>query len=146
MSDAQKRVSLGIGLPDTVYSVCKLTDVTRSSPWYLSVDAFVYAHISHRVSIVAVTLKNLSVREIEPRFCGPGPDDFEEVIEESKKNLEELGTPRTLICQEGFKELHDAAYFITRHLWAEPKLERYEAMGALEDSSELVYSCFGIRP
>jgi hypothetical protein len=140
------RLSLGIGLPNTVYSVCKLVDAARRSPWYLSVDAFVYAHISRRVSIVAVMIKNLSVEKIESRFCGLGPDDFEEVIEESKKNLKELGTPRTLVCQEGFENLYDAAYFVTSHLWAAPKLERHEAMGALEDSSEVIYSCFDVRP
>jgi hypothetical protein len=112
----------------------------------LSVDAFIYAHISRRVSIVAVTLKNLSVRRIENGFCGLGPDDFKEVIEESKKNLKRIGTPRTLLCQEGFENLYDAAYFVTSHLWAAPKLERHEAMGALEESSEVIYSCFDVRP
>jgi len=146
VSQVRKRLALGIGIPDDSYSVCKLVDVTKESSGYLSVDAFVYAHISHLASIVAVTLRDLSVRRIELRFCGLGPNDFEEVIEESKKNLKELGTPRTVICREDFRNLHDAAYFITSHLWGDPKLERYEAMGALEDTSEIVYSCFGVRP
>lgn len=145
MNRPRRRLSLGIGIPDAVYSVCKLVDTTKGSPGHLSVDAFVYEHTSNLASIVAVTLRNLSVQRIERRFCGPGPDDFEEVVKESKKNLSEFRTPRTLICQEGFKDLRDATYFITSHLWADPNLERYEAMGAREDVSEIVYACFGVR-
>lgn len=129
-----------------VYSVCKLLDADPSSREYLSVAAMVYSHSSHRAAMVDVAIIRLEVKKIVEGFCGIGPMDFQELVEVSQNFLEESKTRRKLICQEGFKTVDDATYFITSHLWIESKLERHEAMGALEETSELVYACFGIRP
>jgi hypothetical protein len=142
------RATLGIAPVQSleIYSVCKLFDVDPSIPEYLSVAALVYAHASRRVSMVDVVIRNLEVQRITQNFCGRGPSDFQELVEVSGKYLEESRTPRRLVCQEGFKTLEDAIYFITSHLWLEARLEKYEAMGALEEASEAVYACFGVRP
>jgi hypothetical protein len=129
-----------------VYSVCKLLDADPESREYLSVAAMVYSHASHRAAMVEVAIVGLEVKKVAEAFCGIGPSDFQELVDVSQNFLEESRTPRRLICQEGFKTIEDATYFITSHLWLEPRLERYEAMGALEEASEAVYVCFGIRP
>lgn len=131
---------------EEVYSVCKLLDADPDFPEYLSVAALVYSHASRRAAMVNVTIVNLEVKKVIESFCGIGPTDFQELVEVSQGFIEESRTRRRLICQEGFKTIADATYFITSHLWLEPLLERHEAMGALEDSSEVVYTCFGIRP
>lgn len=137
-------MKLGIGPPPETYSVCKLVDANPSTPEYLSVAALVYGHISRRVTMVDIKIINLEVKRIVQGFCGRGPADFQELVEVSGKYLEESRTPRRLICQEGFKTLEDAVYFVTSHLWASD-IERYEAMGALEDTGEIVHTCFGVR-
>jgi hypothetical protein len=140
--------SLGIA-PVTIqetYSVCKLFDADPAAKEYLSVDALIYAEVSGRVTMVTVVIRNLSVKRITQGFCGYGPKDFQELREVSGGYLEESRTPRRLICQEGFKTLLDTCHFVTGHLWLEPRLERYEATGALGDVAEIVYACFGVRP
>jgi hypothetical protein len=141
------RAKLGIAFPKIAetYSVCKLSDVDPGIPEYLSVAALVYAHASRRVTMVDVVIRNLEVRRITQNFCGRGPSDFQELMEVSEKYLEESRTPRRLLCQEGFKTLDDVIHFITGHLWAEARLERYEAMGALDDVREIVETCFKAR-
>lgn len=146
MSRAHPALGIAPIKVDEVYSVCKLFDADPRAPEYLSVAALVYAHASNRVSMVDVVIRNLEVQRITRDFCGRGPSDFQELVEVSGKYLEESRTPRRLVCQEGFKTLGDAAYFVTSHLWFEDRLERHEAMGALEEASEVVYACFGVRP
>lgn len=143
----RRRPRLGIAPPagTDIYSVCKLLDADPDSREYLSVAAMVYSHASHRAAMVDVAIVKLEVKKVINAFCGVGPADFQELIEVSQNFLEESKTRRRLICQEGFKTIEDATYFITSHLWLEPRLERYEAMGALEDASEAVYTCFGLR-
>lgn len=138
---------LGIAFPKVAetYSVCKLSDVNPKVPEYLSVAALVYAHASRRMTMVDVLIRNFEVKRVTQNFCGQGPSDFKELVEVSGKNLEETRTPRRLICQEGFKTLDDVIHFITGHLWAEARLERYDAMGALDDVREIVETCFGAR-
>ena len=141
-------MKLGIapGRGTELYSVCKLLDADPDSPEYLSVSALVYSHLSRRVAMVDVAILNFEVKKIIQGFCGIGPQDFQEMIDVSQGFLEQSRTRRRLVCQEGFKTVADAAYFVTNHLWLESRLERHEAMGALEEASELVYTCFGIRP
>jgi hypothetical protein len=145
---SRARPALGIAFPKIAetYSVCKLFDVDPKAPEYLSVAALVYAHISGRVSMVDIKIINLEVKRVVSGFCGRGPAGFQELSEVSGKFLEESRTPRRLVCQEGFKALEDAIYFVTSHLWLEARLERYEAMGALEDASEIVHVCLGVSP
>ena len=138
---------IGIAKPEAAaYSVCKLVDVDPGETYYLSTDALIYNHGTSKLVHVRLTVKDLAPVRVEIRFCGRGPDSFEEILEVSNQYLQESRTPRRLLCQEGFGTLNDASYFASQHLWGEPKVERPDAMGAVEEVGEHVYACFGERP
>jgi hypothetical protein len=138
---SRARSILGIAHAE-IYSVCKLIDTTQGVPEYLSAASLIYAHASRRVTMVDVLVRNFEFKQIVQRFCGRGPEGFEDILATSGKYLDESRTSRQLLCREGFKALDDVVHFITGHLQAEAQLDQNEVVAATDEVLEIVETCF----
>jgi len=136
---------LGVAMPrlEQTFSVCKLVDLDRNRLTFASTDALVYGNETRRLAHVELVVLGLKSFRVSNKFCGRGPADFQDLIEDSNRNMEESGTPLKLICREGFHDLFEATYFVTAHLWEE--VEPSDAAGVLDEIREAVLPCLRSR-
>jgi len=139
------RLGISKGRIQETFSVCKVVNVNKRSPAYLSTYVLIYANMTGITTIVDIEIERKTVKRIRKKFCGFGPHSFDEILEESRRNFDEGGKNIVLICRENLGTPQDALDFITGHLWADQEVERPEAMGAYEDVGEMMLACLGIR-
>lgn len=136
------RLGISPAMIQETFSVCKLVDVVESSRTYLSTFANIYGVVSHRMTIIEIMMERKTVKKVRRSFCGLGPRDFQEVLDYSNELMEKSDGHARLICREELSTIDDVLQFVTGHLWGEG-VEPPEAMGALEDTGEILLKCFG---